>query len=397
MDKKSEKYITERIKIDKLIPGGQALGTLEDGKKIMLWNALPNEIVARGKILKDKGSFSEGIAEKIEHPNPHRIEPKDACYLATSPWQILDYEYELEQKRELLREILRQQKVPIDGFEIQPVQTDGKDFHYRNKMEYALYFDHDDNLIHPAFRERGSHRKLPISQSSLERPENFRRANEIIDQLNQDKADARKYQSLLLRANQSGEVSGGLYENHKARTKFENLTDEILGHKYTYSPNGFFQINLPVYEMVLTEIKKHIVTNKVLDLYAGVGTIGLSVAREKELTLVECDKPAYLEMEKNCQGTNAKPVFAKSEDALEYIEPDQTVIVDPPRAGCFPSVIDKLCEIRPPKIIYLSCNPITQMRDVARLIDFYRITTCIPYNFFPRTPHLENLIILERK
>ena len=66
--------------------------------------------------------------------------------------------------------------------------------------------------------------------------------------------------------------------------------------KYNYSPNGFFQINLPVYEMALLEIKKEIrEVGKVLDLYSGVGTIGLSVAREKELTLVECDKSCYEE------------------------------------------------------------------------------------------------------
>ncbi len=397
MAKNPEKYITGRINIDKLIPGGQALATLETGKKIMLWNALPGEVVTRAKILKEKGSFVEAIAADFEQTSPHRISPQDNCCLATSPWQILDYTYELEQKREILQEIFRQQKVDVINFEIQPVQTDGQDFHYRNKMEYALYYDHADQLIHLAFRERGSHRKLPITQSSLERPEIFTAASKIVDQLNNEHADARQYQSLLLRASQSGEVSGGLYENHKTHAQFPPLTDQILDFQYTYSPNGFFQINLPVYEMVLHEIKKHITTAKVLDLYAGVGTIGLSVARDRNLTLVECDKPAYLEMEKNCQGTNAKPIFARSEDALDYIEPDQTVIIDPPRAGCFPSVIDRLCEVRPPRLVYLSCNPITQLRDVARLSDFYCITTCLPYNFFPRTPHLENLIILEKK
>ena len=70
-------------------------------------------------------------------------------------------------------------------------------------------------------------------------------------------------------------------------------------NKYSYSPNGFFQINLPVYELALTEIKKHINTDKVLDLYAGVGTIGLSVAHDRDLTLVEVDKFAYGELARN--------------------------------------------------------------------------------------------------
>lgn len=397
MSKNSEKYITERIKIDKFIPGGQALGTLENGKKIMLWDALPGETVTKCQITKDKNSFTEGIACQIENNSPHRISAQDDCYLATSPWQILDYTYELEQKREILAEIFRQQKIDLTNIELPPVATDGQDLHYRNKMEYTLYYDNDDQTIYPAFRGRGSHRKIPVRQSSLERREIWQKALSTIAELNAQDADARNYQSLLLRCNQLGEVSGGLLENHRPHPQFSNLQDTILGHSYSYSPNGFFQINLPVYEMVLTEIKKWIKTNHVLDLYAGVGTIGLSVARDHDLTLVECDKSAYREMEHNCLGTAAHPVLAKSEDALEYIQPDQTVIVDPPRAGCFASVIDKILTTQPASVIYLSCNPITQARDVAMLLSKYQIKHIQPYNFFPRTPHLEDLIILERK
>ena len=172
---------------------------------------------------------------------------------------------------------------------------------------------------------------------------------------------------------------------------------EILGRKYSYSPNGFFQINLPVYELALREIRHWIKTDKVLDLYAGVGTIGLSIASDRKLTLVECNESAYQEMERNCQGTGARPVLAKSEDALEYIQPDITVIVDPPRAGCEKKLLEKILETKPATVIYLSCNPATQGRDVKILLEKYQISQVQPYNFFPRTPHLENLIILELK
>lgn len=385
------------VRIDKLIPGGQGIGTLESGKKIMLWGALPGELVTKWRITKDKSSYAEGIAEEISQPSSYRITPRDEYYLANSPWQIFDYTYELEQKREILLEIFRQQKIRLDDIDVADVQTDGQDFFYRNKMEYSLYYCIDEQKIYPAIRERGTHHKVPIMQSSLERPEIWRAANEIIDQLNARHEEARKYQSLLLRCDQTGKVSGGLFENHKPHPVFPKLTDEILGQRYTYSPNGFFQINLPVYEMVLREIQQHITTTSVLDLYAGVGTIGLSVARDRNLTLVECDKSAYRELEHNCEGTIATSALAKSEDALEYIQPDQTVIVDPPRAGCMPSVVARILEQAPVAVIYLSCNPITQARDVQMLLEKYNIKTIIPYNFFPRTPHLENLIILERK
>lgn len=308
---------------------------------------------------------------------------------------MMDYDYELEQKREILLEIFRQHDLVVP--EVPLVQTNGHDLFYRNKMEYSLYYSHEDEQIHLAFHGRGSHRKIPITQSSLERQEIWDQAERIVGKLNAEKADARKYQSLLLRCDKGGKVSGGLYENHQPHPEFTPLEDYLLGHKYSYSPNGFFQINLPVYEMALLEIQKHISTTNVLDLYAGVGTIGLSVARDKELTLVECDKSAYREMERNCQGvTTATPVWAKSEEALEYIQPDQTVILDPPRAGCRPELLDKLLTVCPPTIIYLSCNPATQARDVKILSAQYHVTNVMPFNFFPRTPHIENLMILSR-
>lgn len=387
----------EPVRIEKLIPGGQGIGTLEEGKKIMLWGVLPGEVTTTYRITKNKSSYAEGIAEEIAQPSLHRIAPHDEYYLANSPWQILTYDYELIQKLELLLEIFHQQKIDLSGIPIAPVQTDGEDLFYRNKMEYALYYHINEQKIYPAIRERGTHHKVPILESSLERPEIWQECQNIINDLNARHEEARKYQSLLLRCSQDGEVSGGLFENHQPHPRFSPLSDQILGRTYTYSPNGFFQINLPVYEMVLREIRKHIQTKNVLDLYAGVGTIGLSVAREHKLTLVECDKSAYRELERNCAGTGATPVLAKSEEALEYIQSSQTVIVDPPRAGCMPSVIEKFLSELPQSIIYLSCNPITQARDLQALVEKYQIKSITPYNFFPRTPHLENLVILERK
>lgn len=397
------------VKIDKLIPGGQALGTLPDGKKAMLWGALPGEQVTAIEVTKNKSSYLDGIVREFEQPSAMRCEPRDKEFLATSPWQIMDYKYELDTKRKLVAETFRQQKVSFQSTQVLPTITDGQDYHYRNKMEYSLYFDHADGQIHLAFHARGSHRKLPITSSSIERPEIYQAAQKIVDELNAKHEDARKFQSLLLRCNQSGQVSGGLYENGQKHPHFPELQDAIRGETYSYSPNGFFQINLPVYELALTEMKKWVKNQRVLDLYSGVGTIGLSVARDRELTLVECDKSAYRELEKNVHNMQTtlhasypdqmspQPVFAKSEEALEYIAPDQTVILDPPRAGCHAALIERLNETRPEQIIYLSCNPITQARDAALLQENYRIELIQPFNFFPRTPHIENLVVLTRK
>ena len=378
-------------KIKELVPGGRGIANLENGKKAFIWNALPGEEV-EFETTKSKTHYEEGIATKIITTSPHRIAPKDECFLSTSPWQIIDYHEELIQKSKVVTDCFRQMHL---DFTVQPTITDGRDFYYRNKMEYALYWSNEDDRIHLAFHARGTHRKNPITQSSIERPEIFAEASRIVDDLNTKHAEARTYQSLLVRCNQAGNVSSALFENHKPRPTMATLEDTLNNYKYTYSPNGFFQINLPVYEMVLKQITQNIQTNKVVDLYAGVGSIGLSVARDKDLTLVEINESAFKEMQKNAAGTNAKCILAKAEDVTDYITPDCTVILDPPRAGCDAKLIDKLNEIMPKSIIYLSCNPITQARDVA-LLKGYKITKVQPYNFFPRTPHVENLAILAK-
>lgn len=417
MSKPTQVSFSDPVLIEKLVPGGQGLATLPDGKKAFFWNALPGEHVVECEITKKKSKYVEAVSTKTIDSSPYRIDPKDLFYLSTSPWQILNYDYELAQKRELLIESLRQEgivgKLQSDSaVQVAPVKTDNHDYFYRNKMEYSLYYDHDDTRIHLAFHRRGSHAKIPIAHSSIERPEILRYATDIVNDLNARGEEARKYQSLLLRCDQNGHVSGGLYENGQPHPIFKNLTDTILDREYSYSPNGFFQINLPVYAMALKEIKKHISTDDVLDLYAGVGTIGLSVAYDKNLTLVEVNQAAYAEMVKNCKGepshASAQPtshtknsptaVLAKSEEALEYIKSRQTVILDPPRAGIDLHLTNRLLEVLPETIIYLSCNPATQARDL-RLLTMehkYHIIKIQPFNFFPRTPHLENLVVLHR-
>ncbi len=103
-------------------------------------------------------------------------------------------------------------------------------------------------------------------------------------------------------------------------------------------------------------------------------------------------------MERNISSLDitATPVLASSENALDQITSDRLVIVDPPRAGLHRDVADRLLEVTPSRIVYLSCNPVTQARDVRFLLDKYSIAYVQGYNFFPRTPHIENLIVLNK-
>jgi 23S rRNA (uracil1939-C5)-methyltransferase len=391
-----KKLISEVVSLTKLVPGGQALGRLADGRAIFVWNALPDEKVVV-QITKSKKSYAEGVAIEILEPSPLRAKPRDECYLSTSPWQMMTFEAEQAFKAELVQESFSQEGIELSS---PTIVTDGRDYFYRNKMEYSLWWDHETSKISLAFHRRGSHQKIPITRSSIEQPEIFTEAQKIVTELNASGAEARTYQSLLMRANQQGEVSGALLENGKPHPVMNNLTDEILDRRYSYSPNGFFQINLPMYELALQDIARHLGdSQKVVDMYAGVGTIGLSVAADRELTLVETDASAFRELENNIStgAKNIHAVHAKSEDALTHITPDATLIVDPPRAGLDETVIARILETQPQKVIYLSCNPTTQARDTAKLLEKYKITHHQGYNFFPRTPHIEHLLVFSMR
>ncbi len=134
-----KKQVIETVHLDKTVPGGQGLGALPDGRKVFVWGALPGETV-RIEITKSKKSYAEGFAVEILESSPHRIKPHDECYMSTSPWQIMDYEYELEQKTQLVKEAFLQEHVELDAPKI---VTDGQEYGYRNKMEYSLWWDND--------------------------------------------------------------------------------------------------------------------------------------------------------------------------------------------------------------------------------------------------------------
>ena len=348
MTKKEPRIATPAtpIKITNFATTGQGIGLIESdidinsqiftglsGIKVFLWNAIPGETVSKFQITTQKPHLIEGIALTFETTSSSRIEPKDRQYLSTSPWQILTDEAELEAKSNILTSLFKHLVASTDTnnslIEKIKIHESPKTYFYRNKMEYSLYYDHDTEKIYPAMHLRGTHKKIPITSSSIELPAIFERTKAIIDDLNNSQEDARKYQSLLLRANQKGEVSGGLLENGKSHPVFKNLSDTLLNNQYSYSPGGFFQINLPVYEQVLLKIQDFLKdSHAVLDLYAGVGTIGLSVARNTNLTLVEVNASAFGELKTNSEraiqetkNPHIKPIFAKSEEVLDLKKP----------------------------------------------------------------------------
>ena len=483
------------IHLDKIVGGGQALGTLADGRKCFVWGGLPGETVTV-RITKKKSHLVEAIVEEVVSPSPDRIQPRDPdSYLSTSPWQIMPLEVEQIYKRQLIDDAFTLHSVALPA--AIDIYCNNVAYGYRNKVEFSWYSESvvsravsqkksglvsgpelfsDNNqeidadsdreessgdTLDLAFFRRGSKGKIVVDGTSLAHPAINNLARAIRDLLRHKRVAARQLKTLLVRCDQSGSCVWQLYikdrlpeiitADEAAKLPAQGgeiiysdprspasriterlayfgdttLTDNILGIPFRYACEGFFQVNIPVYEQALRDMKEWVQYNKArqerqldqlaarrpeekdvcetgeptLDLYAGVGTIGLTIG-DGNVTLVEINADAVREMQRNItelDRTDARAVLAPSEQALNYITGKEIVIVDPPRAGLHPDVIATLLQQLPPRIIYLSCNPVTQARDVALLQQHYRIAWHRGYNFFPRTPHIEHLIILDKK
>lgn len=414
----------EEVRIEKLVHGGQGLGTLASGQKIFVWNALPGELV-RARITKKKRSYLEGIAEEIVEPSKDRIGPKEENYLATSPWQVMRFEAENRYKKEVVEELFAHEKVLLPDLE--PTVHAGQQWQYRNKMEYSFWGD--EVGIHLALYKRGSHGKQIVTGSELAMPAIDAAANAIVAQLNTLDVRAGDLKTIVVRCSQEGRAVASLFvkpetfpklalpkELKGLRVYHSNprspasvptkllsemgdilLHDTLLGKPFVYDVDSFFQVNIPVFEMALTRIREHMQTPKLIDMYAGVGSIGLSVA-QSEVVLVELDAASAAMAGQNAgvNELNTTVIETSTENALEYIQ-DDPIIFDPPRAGLHAKIIERLIEEKPSRIAYLSCNPATQARDLALLKDTYDISYFEVFNFFPRTPHIETLAILTRK
>lgn len=425
--------------MEKIVGGGQAIGTLDDGRKAFVWGGLPKELVTI-RVTKKKSHFVEGVMTEIIEKSPERITPRDEnSYLSTSPWQIMPMSSEQFQKISLIEEAFSLHNITLP--EKIKVFSDGVEFNYRNKVEFSWFGDTTENstkeTLDLAFFKRGGKGKVIVDGTSLAHPSINKLAIEIRDLLREKPIVARQLKTLLIRSDQQGNTvwqlyvkdkienlisddeakllsaAGGeiIYSNPKSPAsriterlnKFGDttLSDTILGVAFNYACEGFFQVNIPVYEKALSDMKAWINCNEklpILDLYYGVGTIGLTIGGD-DVTLVEINEHAVAEMQRNIAKLNrpsAKAILAPSEKSLECITGEQIVIVDPPRAGLHSDVTNRLLETEPPRIIYLSCNPVTQARDVSLLQEKYKIVHHQGYNFFPRTPHIEHLVVLDK-
>ena len=417
--------IVEIVKIKKIVYGGQGLADMIDGRKVFVWNGLPGEVV-KVQVIKERPSYYEAIAIEIIKPSPLRRIPKDDNFLSTSPWQILDLLTETKLKVELVNELLTHHSIEVKSPTV--INGDDKDWNYRNKMEYSFWGD--DDGLHLALYKRDSHIKEKVLGSALAMPSIDESAQNIVDQLNQMGVRASSLKSLIIRANQEGQTMASLFVKDNFNQSFilnkpivgievfysnprspASLATKLINHQgdlflkdvlnnhqsFLYSSRSFFQINVPVYRLVLEKMKNYLSSNEIVDLYSGVGSIGLSIAKES-VSLIDNDQVNLDFANKNALNLGLQvQIYCQSAETIRDDILSKTIVIDPPRSGIHSRLLDLIRNKSPEMIGYLSCNPITQIRDLKLLNDIYRVEDLSLYNFFPHTPHIESLAILRKR
>lgn len=411
------------------------MGHLSDGRVVFVWNALPAEEV-EVEITKKKRSHREGIARSYVDASADRVEPREPeSYLSTSPWQMMTFAAEQRYKVETAIEAFKKLgNVELGGLKI--VGDEAAMYGYRNKMEFSFYTETKESPIELCFYARGTHRKVPVKGSELAEPVINAIAERVVTWLNDQGVNRIDLKTVIIRSNGKGEAIAALFVKQPLEvTAYPELDDQLKGFQIYFSDpkspasvptellysegldhlvatvNGvdlkfgllsFFQVNQSVFAKSLDDVAGFLGEgNDVVDFYSGVGSIGLPLARTaKSVTLVESNAEANVYARENVERnklSNVTVVESPAEKAVEEIVSNKLLVLDPPRAGVHKNVIARILEVEPTKIAYLSCNISTQARDIEMLLDVYQIVDATLYNFFPRTPHTESLVLLEKR
>lgn len=358
-----------------------------------------------------------------EKPKCRYFEQCGGCQL-----QHLQYKAELEQKRVWIQEALEK----IGGFKgvaVGDVHPSPQEYHYRRHITLTLEkrgkekafagyhaFDSKD-LIKieecPIFIEK-ENLLLKEIQSFVEELE-LKENDAKLDVIKKDLKYLLHFHFKIFPKNaeiiakkfleNNPNIKGIILGSPKKNVSFGTTGSSLImnGLNFHFSSSAFMQNNreqsLKIY-LHLLELVKQKNPGDILDLYCGIGISSLLMAKEGvKVTGVEysrsCIKAAIQNAKEN-KITSAEFIHAKAEDALEKLNIPEFVIANPPREGLDIKVIEALKEKLPQTIVYISCMPTTLARDLKLLSEFYEIESCTPYDMFPKTTHVETLVLLKR-
>jgi len=463
--KKKKELKSEEIEIKSIAHKGLALGKTDEGMVVLTKSAIPGDRVEVRLHKKRKGVWM-GLFTKTLRDSPHKVDPICTHFTICGgcSWQNLSYAEQLNQKETIVKDAM-QRIAKIDIRMMETILSANPIFYYRNKLEYTFsnhkwIVDREAQEVDPT-HALGFHRPesffkiVDISKCHLQIDISNQIRNEIktlASNSNLAFYDIKEHKgllrnliirtnhldqvmmSLIIAADQENEVADLLEEvkikfpsiismyvgfNQKRNDSlFEVKFKKIYGEDYLIerlhhvqfyiSPKSFFQTNTKQAEHLYGLVAEYANLNgtqTVYDLYCGVGSIGIYLAKDAaQIIGVEEVAEAIIDAKRNATLNQLNNTHFYTGDAKEIVtetlferhgHPD-LIIVDPPRAGLHEDLIQTLLQISSPKIIYVSCNPATQARDLLLFSQLYKVIRMRPVDMFPHTNHVECIALLER-
>ncbi len=425
-----------------------------DGFVFFVDNALPGEVI-KMRVLKLKKNIGFGKVEEHVTLSPNRNQDIDATYLRSgiADFGHMTYEEQLKFKRKQVVDNLYK-TAGISDVEVAETLGMETPYAYRNKAQVPVR--RVKGQLETGFYRKNSHDLIPIEDFLIQDKEIDKLIVFVRDLLRRYdlKPYDEKEQTGLIRhlVVRRGHYSGQMMlvfvttrpkifridqviakiteafpsvvsiiqnindKNTNAifgkefRTLYgqDTITDSMLGNDYEISAQSFYQVNTEMAEKLYQTAIDFSDLNSdsiVIDAYSGIGTIGLSFAKQvKEVYGVEVIETAVEDAKKNAERngiTNAHYVADSAENAMakwskDGIKPD-VIIVDPPRKGLTESFIKASVAMQPEKITYVSCNPATMARDIKLYQELgYELKKVQPVDLFPQTHHVETVALLSK-
>lgn len=354
-------------------------------------------------------SYATGRVCRILNPSPLRSAPLCSAYerCGGCQYQHIAYAHQLEIKKRQVEEAFKRIGKVVDP-PVRAVLPSPLPYAYRGKAEFHLQFiPGRPPLI--GYKEAADSRIVPVLRCEIVAESINRSLTLLREKLGGSAPAARRGRKGEERVALWSEEETAALEAADAPAGRNCVLRSVKGKMLRVPATGFFQANTSLVEAMVDMVIRACALSgveTVLDAYCGSGLFSLFLApRAGRLFGVEADREAIRYAAENLQGEGiAKGEFVAGDVGetlrtffLERKTTVDVVVLDPPRIGCEGDVLDGLLRLSPSRIVYISCNPTTQARDIRRLLDGgYRLRELQPLDMFPQTKHIEVIGILER-
>lgn len=377
--------------------GGAPAGGPGGGWVILVPFALPGEVV-RVRVWRNQRNFSDADLLQVVRPSPHRVKPECPLFMRCGgcQYQNLAYAEQLDWKRRQVAELL-QHMARIDA-PVNPVVPSPRAYGYRSKITPHFERPRGDRPPDIGFLRHGSRHSIidvercPLATEAI----NVRLAEERPRV--RAKAAGKGFKhgaTLLLR-----DAADGVTTDAAAV-----IRERVEGLELRFPAGEFFQNNPFILEAFTRHVRERASAGGarfLVDAYCGSGLFCLTAARAFEhATGIEISEPSIHWAKQNAANNGLTSCTFVAGDAsaifagITYPAADTAVVIDPPRKGSDEAFLAQLVRFSPRTVVYVSCNPATQMRDLATLTaGGYRVQDVQPFDLFPQTKHLECVITL---